>query len=232
MLVQDDTRFLLRHYHTLTNWPLQVHSSALIFSPESSILSRVNFHKIPIWLTKVPFVEHSWPSLIEILTCRSDAANTVVLVPDGRQLASGSHGFIRLWAIDKTLNAPKYLERCTIISHLKFRSWQRIKTPGPIFTIKFLNCDRRLATNVGPIWLDKTPAERQVASFESFKGLYVKDQWIYCGVLPVLRLPPGLEETTHDVHGDQITIGFKDGRILTFRIDRSYFQSTLGHHTT
>jgi hypothetical protein len=43
VFVQDATHFLLRHYQILSTWPLQIYSSAIIFSPEQSVMRRENF---------------------------------------------------------------------------------------------------------------------------------------------------------------------------------------------
>ncbi|KAB8070013.1 WD40-repeat-containing domain protein [Aspergillus leporis] len=97
-LVQDAMRFLLRHYHTLSHWPLQIYSSAIIFSPESSVVKRENLHKIPVWLREAPPMEDSWTPMIQTLAGHSESVYIVAFSPDGNQIASGSgDGMIRLW---------------------------------------------------------------------------------------------------------------------------------------
>ncbi|KAL4865206.1 hypothetical protein BDV12DRAFT_200398 [Aspergillus spectabilis] len=97
-LVQDAMRFLLRHYHTLSHWPLQIYSSAVIFSPESSVVKRENLHKIPVWLAKAPPMENSWSPMIQTLRGHSETVEIVAFSPDGKQIASGSKdGTIKLW---------------------------------------------------------------------------------------------------------------------------------------
>ncbi|KAF7524995.1 hypothetical protein PCG10_005346 [Penicillium crustosum] len=109
-LVQDAMRFLLRHYHTLSHWPLQIYSSAIVFSPESSVVKRENLPKIPVWLRNAPPIEDSWTPLIQTLTGHSGSVEIVAFSPDGKQIASGSDdGIIKLWdaitgALQKTLS--------------------------------------------------------------------------------------------------------------------------------
>ncbi|KAJ5668368.1 uncharacterized protein N7477_006938 [Penicillium maclennaniae] len=97
-LVQDAMRFLLRHYHTLSHWPLQIYSSAIIFSPESSLVKGGNLHKIPVWLRRAPPMEDSWTPLIQALAGHLETVRIITFSPDGKQIASGSgDGIIKLW---------------------------------------------------------------------------------------------------------------------------------------
>ncbi|GFF65994.1 vegetative incompatibility protein HET-E-1 [Aspergillus lentulus] len=96
--VQDALRFLLRHYHTLSHWPLQIYSSAIIFSPESSVVKKENFHKVPVWLRRAPPMEDSWTPMIQALAGHVETIEIVTFSPDGKQIASGSYdGMIKLW---------------------------------------------------------------------------------------------------------------------------------------
>ena len=85
--MQDATRFLLRHYQTLVTWPLQIYSSAIVFSPETSVVRRDNLDKIPAWLIKIPLVEDMWASLIQTLAGHSHWVHAVAFSPDGKRIA-------------------------------------------------------------------------------------------------------------------------------------------------
>ncbi|KAG4428234.1 hypothetical protein IFR05_016284, partial [Cadophora sp. M221] len=97
-IADDAIRFLSRHYQTLATWPLQAYSSAIIFSPQTSIVRSNNLEKVPTWLRKFPQVEDTWASLIQTLAGHSDPVSAVAFSPDGQRIASGSSDMtIKLW---------------------------------------------------------------------------------------------------------------------------------------
>ncbi|KFX88056.1 hypothetical protein V490_07867 [Pseudogymnoascus sp. VKM F-3557] len=108
-LMQDATRFLLRHYLTIATWPLQIYSSAIVFSPQKSVVRINNLDKLPLWLGKLPQVEDSWASLIQTLVGHSEWVEAVAFSLDGKQIATGSiNNTIKLWdattgSLQKTL---------------------------------------------------------------------------------------------------------------------------------
>jgi hypothetical protein len=83
MLVQDATRFLLQHYPTIATWPLQIYSSAIVFSPQTSVVRRNNLDKLPMWLRKFPQMEDSWASLIRTLGGDSGLVCAIAFSLDG-----------------------------------------------------------------------------------------------------------------------------------------------------
>jgi hypothetical protein len=253
---------LLRYYQTVATWPLQIYSSAIIFSPQTSAVRRDNLEKIPRWLRKLPQVEEAWASLIQTLAGHSDLVLAVAFSPDSKQIVSGSYDktiklwdattgdlqktlaghshsvwavvflpdskriasgsddkTIKLWDVPESLKVSRLLSS-TIGSSLKFCAWKEIKTSGIVNSLKFSKDGRRLVTNLGPIKIESVLADRRSPDYELLEDLWVGNQWIYYGAMPVLRLTSDFEPRCYDGRGNQAAIGLGNGRVLSFEIDR------------
>ncbi|KAF9885330.1 hypothetical protein FE257_013047 [Aspergillus nanangensis] len=89
--VYDAIRLLLRHYQTISTWPVQIYSSVIIFSPEHSLArSEHNLKNASRWLRRLPQQESTWDALIQTLTGHSGVVTAVAFSPGGKQIASAS----------------------------------------------------------------------------------------------------------------------------------------------
>ncbi|PTB58675.1 hypothetical protein M431DRAFT_477859 [Trichoderma harzianum CBS 226.95] len=97
MLIHDAKRFAFQHSGIIEETPLQIYCSALIFSPEQSLIRQLYHTEIPSWI--IPsFKRHStWPRYTQALW-HPQPVWSLAFSPDGSYLASGYHdGAIWLW---------------------------------------------------------------------------------------------------------------------------------------
>ncbi|OBT95231.2 hypothetical protein VE01_07574 [Pseudogymnoascus verrucosus] len=193
--------------------------AAIAFSPDGKhIASGSADNTIKLW-------DASTGGLQKTLAGHSDWVEAVAFSPDGKQIATGSDdNTIKLWDVTKALKVSKLLGS-TLGSHLRHRAWREIKTSKPVFSLKFSANGRHLITNLGQIKIESILANRQSFGFESLENLWVDNQWIYYGAMPIFRLPLDFEVQCHDAIGDQLGIGFRNGQVLSFYINRKSLNS-------
>jgi hypothetical protein len=102
---------------------------------------------------------------------------------------------------------------------VEYRTYQEIQISGYVSKLHFSVDGTYLMTDLGSFNVGVAATRRRSQEFESSHCSHVNDDWLCCGSRPVLQLRLGSEITDHDVHGDQLVIGFQDGRVLTFTID-------------
>ncbi|PSR81436.1 heterokaryon incompatibility protein-domain-containing protein [Coniella lustricola] len=88
-LVQDMQRFLAYNQWSIENSPLQIYTSALIFTPNNSLTKRLFTREIPEWLEVMPKVENNWNPCLQIIEGHSRPVTSVAFSGDGQRLASG-----------------------------------------------------------------------------------------------------------------------------------------------
>ncbi|KFY06270.1 hypothetical protein V492_08093 [Pseudogymnoascus sp. VKM F-4246] len=163
--------------------------------------------------------------LQKTLVGHSASISAVAFSPDSKQIASGSmDNTIKLWDVAKSLKVSKLLGT-TLGRHLRYRAWREIKTSKPVSSLKFSRTGPYLVTNLGHINIESILANTQSLSAESLENLSVGNQWIYYGAMPVFALPLDFEVQCHDAIGDQLAIGFHNGRVLSFYINRKSLNS-------
>ncbi|KAK6448538.1 hypothetical protein FP744_10004788 [Trichoderma asperellum] len=96
-LSQDSKRFIWRNSSLIANNPLQVYTSALIFSPINSLVRKIFQEEEPQWLKITPTVEYNWGPYLQTLRGHNHWVTSVAFSPDSRYVVSGSLRVIKIW---------------------------------------------------------------------------------------------------------------------------------------
>ncbi|RAL02210.1 Pfs, NACHT and WD domain protein [Aspergillus ibericus CBS 121593] len=96
--VQDAYRFIIDHKTMIENYPLQVYTSAIFFSPRSSI-TRTQFESEELkWMNAKSMIGESWSACLQTLEGHGSLVNSVVFSHDSKWLASASRDkTVKLW---------------------------------------------------------------------------------------------------------------------------------------
>ncbi|KAJ0165378.1 Vegetative incompatibility protein HET-E-1 [Colletotrichum tanaceti] len=89
-LARDGLRFVRTHRPSIESSPLQVYTSALIFSPRRSIVRELFCQQEPAWVVTKPTMEDEWDACLQTLEGHSSSVASVAFTGDGTQLASAS----------------------------------------------------------------------------------------------------------------------------------------------
>jgi len=96
-MARDAYRFTRSNMYIIENVPLQLYGSALLFSPEKSIVRTIFSHEIWQFVKQGPKMANHWDACLQTLEGHDGGISMVTFSPDGRLLASADKGMIRLW---------------------------------------------------------------------------------------------------------------------------------------
>ncbi|KAF2471778.1 NWD1 protein, partial [Lindgomyces ingoldianus] len=99
-LVQDKCRFIMHHKRAIESSPLRAYRSALLFSPEHSLIRQFFKQEELTWATIKPAMSDGWSACLQTLEIHSDWVNPAAFSHDSAQLASLSGDrTVKVWDV-------------------------------------------------------------------------------------------------------------------------------------
>ena len=188
---------MLRFVSILAEAPLQIYSSALLFSPEASLVKKEFIAQVPQVVEVLSGRDAEWDACRSVLEGHSDWVRAVVFSPDGQLVASASgDSTVRVW------------ETATGACH------SVLHQPPPVSRITFSPDGRTLHTNAGDLSLplDLAPF-LPVLQPQEPSSLTVEGQWVFRQTQRFLWLPPEYRNCTSAVCRYTVSLGCTSGRV-------------------
>jgi roadblock/LC7 domain-containing protein len=230
---------VLRFVSILAEAPLQIYSSALVFSPEASVVRKIFVEQVPQAVRILSGRDAEWDACRSVLEGHSDEVNAVVFSPDGHLVASASNdSTVRVWEtatgacrsvleghsgpVSAVVFSPDGQLVASASTDSTVRVWETatgachsvLHQPSPVSRITFSPDGRTLHTNVGDLSLplNLTPFSA-ILQHQEPSSLTVEGQWVFRQTQRFLWLPPEYRNCTSAVCRYMVSLGCTSGRV-------------------
>jgi WD40 repeat protein len=203
----------MSHKLMIENSPLQVYTSALLFSPSRSLIRGLFKHEEPEWITIQPSMPAEWSACLQTLEGHSDSVHSVAFSHDSTRLASASSdNTVKIW----DASSRKCLQTLEVRRELSDISFDAtglyLYTEIGTITINALS-----ASNTTPI-VTKPQGPRYQSGGLSSDGV-----WITYNSEKVVWLPSEYRRSCSAVSAKAVGIGVASGKVwmCSFNVESS-----------
>lgn len=105
--IHDAYRFFLKNRPIIEKAPLQIYSSALVFSPSQSIVRNAFSNHIPSWITRLPQVPDKWSRLLFRLGAGKDVSFLRLSPVNSEMVVRIEEGPIELYDTETGFRVPR-----------------------------------------------------------------------------------------------------------------------------
>ena len=244
--LHDAIRFVERFESIIDEAPSQVHCSALVFAPETSIIRQSFEDKVTQGAEMLSPREADWGSCSSTSESHSDWVRAVAFTPDGQLIASVSHDkTIRLWEsatgmcritldghsdwVTAVAFSPDGALVASASADKSVRIWETATGTcckilqghsWNVTAVGFSPDGRMLHSTRGELSLSHASVATPLPSSpqQQSSNLLVQDNWILRNQQQFLLLPPEYQPMSTAIYKDIVCLGFASGRVVLLRI--------------